>query len=95
MYGPFLDRQIDIIQPRVLVGLGRYSSKYLLGKFGLAEATLPISELHGRAFEAVAPYGKVTIVPLYHPAAAIYNQRLIETLKKDFKILPSLLPPDL
>lgn len=87
IYGPFLDRQIDIIQPRVLVGLGRYSSKYLLERLGLIEATLPISELHGRAFEAIAPYGKVTIVPLYHPAAAIYNQKLIPTLKEDFKIL--------
>lgn len=96
MYSPFLDRQIDIIQPRVLVGLGRYSSKYLLEKFGLsAEALRPISELHGKAFEGVADYGKVTIVPLYHPAAAIYNQKLIPTLKEDFKILLSLLPPDL
>lgn len=87
MYGPFLDRQIDIIQPRVLVGLGRYSSKYLLEKFGLTEVALPISELHGRSFEAVAPYGKVTIVPLYHPAAAIYNQKLVLILREDFKIL--------
>ena len=87
IYGPFLDRQIAIIQPRVLVGLGRYSSKYLLEKFGLTEALRPISELHGQAFEGVADYGKVTIVPLYHPAAAIYNQHLIETLKEDFKIL--------
>lgn len=88
IYGPFLDRQINIIQPKVLVGLGRYSSKYLLEKFGLlAEASRSISELHGQAFPARADYGKVTIIPLYHPAAAIYNQKLISALKEDFKIL--------
>lgn len=94
IYGPFLDRQIDIIQPQVIATLGRYSTKYILEKFGLAEASFPISELHGQVFEAQTSYGKVYIVPLYHPAAAIYNQKLLPTLKKDFKTL-SLLPPDL
>lgn len=87
IYGPFLDRQISIIQPQVLVGLGRYSSHYLMEKFGLADTIRPISDIHGKAFQGMADYGKVTIVPLYHPAAAIYNQKLIPTLKEDFKIL--------
>jgi len=88
IYGPFLDKQINIIQPRVLVGLGRYSSKYLLEKFGLSvEASRSISELHGKEFEAVADYGKVWIVPLYHPAASIYDRSLLDTLRTDFKIL--------
>lgn len=87
IYGPFLDRQIAIIQPQVIATLGRYSMGYIMEKLGLADKLKPISELHGQVFEAEAPYGKVYIVPLYHPAAAIYNQKLIETLKKDFKIL--------
>lgn len=91
VYGPFLDRQINIIQPLVLATLGRYSTKYILEKFGLPEASLSISELHGRAFEAVAEYGGVVIVPFYHPAATIYNQALTPILKEDFKILATLL----
>jgi DNA polymerase len=87
IYGPFLDRQIDIIQPQIIATLGRYSTKYILEKFGLSEASQPISELHGQTFEAKTSYGKVYIVPLYHPAAAIYNQKLLPTLKEDFKIL--------
>jgi DNA polymerase len=87
IYGPFLDRQIDIIQSQVIATLGRYSTKYILEKFGRSEASQSIGELHGQVFEAESSYGKVYIVPLYHPAAAIYNQSLIETLKKDFRIL--------
>ncbi len=87
IYGPFLDRQINLIQPQVIATLGRYSTKYILEKFGLSEASRSISGLHGQVFETEAPYGKISIVPLYHPAAAIYNQNLIKTLKKDFKVL--------
>jgi DNA polymerase len=90
IYGPFLDRQIDIIQPQVIATLGRYSTKYILEKFGLPEARQPIGELHGKVFEAQAPYGKVYLVPLYHPAAAIYNRKLIDVLKLDFKVLEKL-----
>lgn len=87
IYGPFLDRQIEIIQPKVIVTLGRYSAKYIMTKFGLDEALSSISNLHGRAFVAEANYGSITIIPLYHPAAAIYNRSLLETLKSDFQIL--------
>jgi DNA polymerase len=86
-YGPFLDRQIAIIQPKVIATLGRYSMIYIMQKFGLAEKLEPISAAHGKYYEAEAAYGKVTIIPLYHPAAAIYNQLLKGTLKKDFEII--------
>ena len=86
-YGPFLDRQIEIIQPKVIATLGRYSMVYIMQKFGLAGKIEPISTAHGKWYEAQAIYGKVTIIPLYHPAAAIYNQALKGTLKKDFQII--------
>lgn len=85
IYGPFLDRQIGIIQPQIIATLGRYSMGYIMTKFGLSFGT--ISEMHGKSFSATASYGPITIVPLYHPAAAIYNQGLKDTLKKDFQIL--------
>ncbi len=86
IYGPFLDRQIEIIQPKVIATLGRYSMVYILEKFGLVNQGT-IGELHGKTFEVIANYGPITIVPLYHPAAAIYNQALKTTLLKDFKVL--------
>ncbi len=75
-YGPFLDRQIDIIQPAVIVTLGRYAMGYIMEKFGLAAQLEPISKMHGRQFEAAASYGPVaipvslsTIAPAWTPSS--------------------------
>lgn len=87
IYAPFLDRQIEVIQPKAIVTLGRFSMEYIMNKFGLSAELDAISKLHGKTFEARASYGPVQIIPLYHPAAAIYNQHLKDTLKKDFQIL--------
>lgn len=86
-YGPFLDRQIEIIQPKVIATLGRYAMSYILPKFDLGDKLDVISKLHGQVFSGTASYGPITIIPLYHPAAAIYNQALKETLKADFAVL--------
>ncbi len=90
-YGPFLDRQIEIIQPKVIATLGRYSMVYILEKFGLKDMLLPISAMHGKSFEAGASYGKIMIVPLYHPAVAIYNSHTKDTLIQDFQILKTFI----
>lgn len=90
IYGPFLDRQIGIIQPQSIATLGRFSMDYIMRKFGLYDYIDSISRLHGKIFDAKASYGNIKIMPLYHPAAAIYNNSLKETLKKDFLILKSL-----
>ena len=87
IYGPFLDRQIEIIQPKVIATLGRFSMAYIMQKMGLEAQLAPISRLHGRIFEAQTSYGVVKIVPLYHPAVAIYNNNTKDELKKDFQIL--------
>jgi len=87
IYGPFLDRQIEIIQPKVIATLGRFSMQYIMKKFDLDFELGPISELHGKEFKAKAFYGEILIIPLYHPAVAIYNRTTKETLLKDFRLL--------
>ncbi len=87
MYAPFLDRQIVIIKPKVIATLGRFSMEYIMKKFGLSSQLKPISQIHGHVFKAEADYGMVKILPLYHPAVALYNNSELETLKKDFKSL--------
>jgi DNA polymerase len=84
-YAPFLDRQIEILEPRVIATLGRFSMMYILNKYFLPAGT--ITEMHGRVIETEEKYGPLVIIPLYHPAASIYNQKLKETLKKDFALL--------
>jgi DNA polymerase len=86
-YGPFLDRQIEIVKPEIIATLGRFSMQYIMEKFKLFLDIEPISKAHGKSYEAEASYGKIRIVPLYHPAAAIYNQHLKDTLIKDFEVL--------
>lgn len=87
LYAPFLDRQIEIIQPKAIATLGRFSMAYLMNKFGLAKELKSISQIHGKAFPAKASYGDITIVPLYHPAVALYNGGMKSQLKEDFKVL--------
>ena len=87
LYSHFLDGQIEIIQPKIIATLGRFSMNYIMSRYGLGEKIEPISEAHGKSYKTKFSYGKVKIIPLYHPAAAMYNGSLRETLKKDFKVL--------
>lgn len=87
LYAPFLDRQIEILKPKVIATLGRHSMKYLFEKFGLGLELQPISKIHGKEFKANAPYGEVTLVALYHPAVALYNGSMKGELLKDFTCL--------
>ena len=86
-YSQYLDRQIDIIRPKVIATLGRFSMVYIMKKFGLDDKLDYISKIHGKVFEARAPFGEVVIIPFYHPAVAIYNANTKDELKKDFAIL--------
>ena len=90
LYAPFLDQQIAIIKPKVIATLGRFSMEYVMRRYGLEGELDTIGVLHGRVFDKRVGVDKVKIVPLYHPAAAIYNQHLLGTLKEDFKILKNL-----
>lgn len=87
VYGPFLERQIEIIQPNVIATLGRFSMEYVMKLFALDDAIQIISKIHGQKFVAEASYGEITIIPLYHPAVGIYNRNLLPELKKDFEQL--------
>lgn len=91
LYAPFLVEQINIIQPKVIATLGRFSMQFLLKTYNVAEQDMPISQLHGRILVAKVPFGEVHFVPLYHPAVALYKASEKETLKKDFQVLKEFL----
>ena len=78
--GGYLDRQIELIAPRVIVTLGRFS----FGKFFPGES---ISKARGTPRK----WGDLWIYPIYHPAAALHNPRLLPALEDDFKRLPELI----
>jgi uracil-DNA glycosylase len=87
LYAPFLQEQINIIQPNVVATLGRFSMEFVLTLFNAPQKTQKISALHGKPVECTTPYGSVTVVPLFHPATALYNPNSRQTLFDDFKAL--------
>ena len=64
LYAPFLDRQIEIIKPKVIATLGRFSMQYVMNRYGLEWELAPISVLHGKVFDTEIAGEKVKIVPL-------------------------------
>jgi DNA polymerase len=76
----YLNRQIGALKPRVIVTLGRYS----LGRFLPGQ---PISRIHG----VPRRVGSVTVFPMYHPAAALHQPTLRNTLLEDMARLPAIL----
>lgn len=91
LYTPFLQQQIAIIQPQVIATLGRFAMEFVLAHFGLDRPGQKISRLHGEAFETDTENGRLTIVPLYHPAVALYRRSRKETLVADFETLKKLI----
>lgn len=77
----YLFAQIKLIQPKLIATLGRHSMHRFLPE------NFRISEVHGKPFRR---NGQVYL-PLYHPAAALYQGSLRETLKADFKRIPAIL----
>lgn len=90
---PYLIKQIQIIKPKVICTLGNFSTKFVLANFEVAgmKAIGGISGLHGNFREINANGYTVKVVPLYHPAAMLYNPRLRDVLAADFKKLGEFL----
>ncbi len=77
--------EIKLIHPRLIIPLGRHALEYFL-------PDARISDVHGQIFQKTfSDLGKRSIIPLYHPAAALYNGGLRVTLKEDFGKIPALL----
>jgi len=89
-FAPFLERQIEIIKPKVICALGNYSTGFILEKYELENQIQGISKIRGKVFEVKSLSRNIKIIPLYHPAVATYNPKMKEILKKDFKVLEKL-----
>jgi len=85
----YLFRQLELIEPRVVCTLGNFSTKLLRG-----DPATGITRLHGR--EEIRRIGprRVRLYPIYHPAAALYTPKMLDTLRDDFRRIPGLLALD-
>jgi len=77
---PYLKQQILLIKPKVIVTLGRFS-------MNLFFPDAQISKVHGQ----ILMKDSLKVIALYHPAAALYNGGMRETLKQDFQVLKKFL----
>jgi DNA polymerase len=82
---PFLDRQIEVIQPKLIVTLGNYSTAYIFSKSGIAFNG--ITEVRGKFYRAKVLGLLVTVFPTLHPAAGLYNPKYKQLLTGDFRLL--------
>jgi DNA polymerase len=82
---PYLFRQVELIEPLVVCTLGNFATKLLRGD------STGITRLHGQAEVRTIGRRAVRLFPLFHPAAALYTPRTLETLRADFRRIPELL----
>ena len=77
---PYLDRQMEIIKPKIVITLGRFSmSKFVHG--------VSISKVHGQPFKR----GERLFIPMFHPAAALHQPRYRSLIEQDFLKIPEIL----
>ena len=80
----YIDKMIEIIKPKVIVTLGRFSmAKFLPG--------VKISDVHGKLYTVVWKGREIAIVPMYHPAAGLRNGEIKRRTVEDFQKLPEIL----
>jgi len=86
---PYLDRQLAVIEPEIVVALGRHSASYLLGKAGVRARS--IMKVRGRIYRVRICGLEVEVFPTLHPAAALYNPKMLSILERDFYHLREIL----
>jgi DNA polymerase len=85
IYKPYLIDQIEIIKPKIIATLGRFSMNFIIDQYALPLNDQKIGQLHGKKMMINTSYSTIFFIPLYHPAAVFYNRSLQETLEDDFK----------
>lgn len=88
----FLVKQLELIRPLIIAPMGNSSLSYFQNMFGLEKFNIGAS--HGKVFEVKASWGSVKLIPLYHPAAAIYRRELLNELLTDMRLVATLLKED-
>jgi uracil-DNA glycosylase family 4 len=82
---PYLDRQIAIIRPETICPMGNFAATYIMEKFG--QKAESIGRIHGRVFRVRNLLLNARIIPLYHPASAVYNPGMKSILVADFRLI--------
>ena len=82
---PYLDRQVELIKPKLIVALGSVAAKYLLSKFKLPYSSM--GRLHGKFYRVRSLTLDFDLAVMYHPASALYNPSMRIILENDWRKL--------
>jgi DNA polymerase len=90
---PYLIEQIKAINPKVIATLGNYSTKFVLSNFNpdSMKKIEGIATLHGVPKIITFENFEFTVIPIYHPAAMMYNPKLKETFEHDFQEMAKII----
>jgi len=80
----YLNRQIELIQPKIIIPMGNFACSFIFEKYGLKYDQ--ISKVHGKMFKVNTLFGELKIIPMYHPAVATYDPNKKTILLRDFSI---------
>ncbi|MEQ9715109.1 MAG: type-4 uracil-DNA glycosylase [Candidatus Asgardarchaeum sp.] len=86
---PYLEKQITLMSPKVIITLGNHSTKYILKKFGFTPKG--ITKLHGQVLKVDIIFQQIYIYPTFHPAAVLYNRQMEYLFVNDMIELKKLL----
>ena len=82
---PYLEKQVELIRPRVIGTLGNFSTKLLTG------SPIGITKVRGTAQQHSLGGRQVLLLPLFHPAAGLRTPAVADQLRQDFELIPELL----
>jgi DNA polymerase len=85
----YLDKQIELIKPKLIVCLGNVSANYIFKKFGLKFESM--NKQHGKIFPISNLFIQTKIIATYHPAAILRNQNLMPIAKDDWEIIKEVI----
>ena len=86
---PYLDSQIKVIKPKIIIPMGQHATDYILSRTGADFQN--ISAARGKLYERVLLDRQVIIMPIYHPAASLYSPKYKAAIKEDFQKIQALI----
>jgi len=84
----YLERQIQFIKPKIILTLGNVATSFIFNKFGIKVQNM--GKIHGDRFRVRNLLLQAEIIPMYHPAAALYNAGMKEILRRDWEKISNL-----